>query len=342
MVDFSAGALSGGTVDVTRHLFDPCDTSLRATRPIWSIDSNKLDKTSGSSLDLVFRYTTAEVATAEEGALRVWTRPPGNPCGSWTPIPLVDTQGDPTTNRITATLTSVTSLGSFTLAPEAPDTSITGGPTGVTNDDTPTFTFTAAPPAASFECRLDSDRESDFVPCTSPFTTAPLANGPHRFEVRGRDAAGFADPTPASSGFSVGATPCQGALPTVVGTHGSDNLVGTAGADVILALGGDDQLSGLGGDDLLCGGAGDDRTLAGDGFDTASGGSGDDELLGEALKDILKGGGGADELSGSSGPDDLFGGDGDDTLDGGTGPDDCNGGSGTDSATTCETVTEVP
>jgi hypothetical protein len=87
----------------------------------------------------------------------------------------------------------------FTIDTTAPATSIGDGPTGVTADATPTFTFDAGP-GARLECRID---DAAFAPCTSPFTTDPLPDGDHVFAVRGVDAAGNADPTPATRGFTV-------------------------------------------------------------------------------------------------------------------------------------------
>jgi len=89
---------------------------------------------------------------------------------------------------------------SFTVA--ALDTTITGGPGGPTNDNTPTFTF-AGTSAAAFECRVDT---AAFAPCTSPFTPPALAEGDHTFEVRALSAAGAPDPTPASRSFAVDTT----------------------------------------------------------------------------------------------------------------------------------------
>ena len=88
---------------------------------------------------------------------------------------------------------------SFTVATVAPDTSITGGPSGTTGDLTPTFAFTATEPGATFECRVDA---AAFTSCTSPFTTGSLAAGPHTFDVRATGVSGT-DQTPASRSFTV-------------------------------------------------------------------------------------------------------------------------------------------
>jgi hypothetical protein len=93
----------------------------------------------------------------------------------------------------------------------APDTSITSGPTGTTNDGTPTFAFTATETGSTFECRVDNDTLSA---CNSPYTTFTLSDGSHTFEVLAIDAAGNADASPASRSFSVDTVPPE---TTVVG-----------------------------------------------------------------------------------------------------------------------------
>jgi len=84
----------------------------------------------------------------------------------------------------------------------APDTTITGGPSGPTNDSTPTFSFTSEP-GATFQCRVDAGA---FAACTSPFTTPSLASGAHAFSVRATDTATNVDATPATRSFTVDTT----------------------------------------------------------------------------------------------------------------------------------------
>jgi len=86
------------------------------------------------------------------------------------------------------------------------DTFIDSGPGGPTNDDTPTFTFSAGVPGSTFECRVDGD---PFAPCSGPgdsHTAATLADGPHSFEVRAIDGTAVPDSTPASRSFTVDTT----------------------------------------------------------------------------------------------------------------------------------------
>ena len=90
----------------------------------------------------------------------------------------------------------------FTVDTTPPQTSVGSGPSGLTEDDTPTFSFGSPEPGSSFECRIDGGA---FFGCSSPYTTAALAPGRHTLEVRARDSAGNADPTPASFSFQVAA-----------------------------------------------------------------------------------------------------------------------------------------
>lgn len=88
----------------------------------------------------------------------------------------------------------------FTVDTISPNTTILSGPTGITGNHSPTFTFSSSEPG-SFECKLTT---LAFKPCTSPFTPAsPLPDGSYTFRVRAKDKAGNVDGTPASRAFSV-------------------------------------------------------------------------------------------------------------------------------------------
>jgi hypothetical protein len=98
----------------------------------------------------------------------------------------------------------------FVLAvpnPCPPETAIIAGPSGTTADPTPTFEFAANEPGSTFQCRTDG---AAFGACGGPgatHTTAPLADGPHTFEVRATDATALTDPTPALASFTVETPP---------------------------------------------------------------------------------------------------------------------------------------
>ena len=89
---------------------------------------------------------------------------------------------------------------SFGVDITAPATTIAAGPAGTTDDSTPSFEFSANDGTATFQCRIDSGA---FATCASPFTSAALSDGPHRFQVRATDALGNVEAGPAESGFTV-------------------------------------------------------------------------------------------------------------------------------------------
>jgi len=75
----------------------------------------------------------------------------------------------------------------FTVDTVAPTVLITGGPSGVTHDTTPTFTFAGNEAGSTFACAT----AGVFTACTSPFTPAsPLPDASYTFQVRGTDPAG--------------------------------------------------------------------------------------------------------------------------------------------------------
>ncbi len=110
----------------------------------------------------------------------------------------------------TFTVTAVDPAGNVDPAPElrtfsvdtiAPQTTIDAAPVdgSVITDSTPVFEFTSNEPGSTFECSIDGGAFS----CDSPFTPDGLADGPHTIAVTAADAAGNADPSPASRAFTV-------------------------------------------------------------------------------------------------------------------------------------------
>jgi hypothetical protein len=104
-------------------------------------------------------------------------------------------------------------------AGDPPETTITSGPEGLSNDTAPGFGFDSDQPGSSFACRLDggtwTPREGLAVavpmhvfnpgwePCASPWSYRSVEDGSHTFEVRATNPAGDPDPTPASRTFAV-------------------------------------------------------------------------------------------------------------------------------------------
>jgi hypothetical protein len=86
-----------------------------------------------------------------------------------------------------------------------PETRIESGPKKLTNDSTPTFTFSTNQPAVTFAC-FD---EFTFGACSGPHshTTEALPDGRHKVAIAAVDSAGNADPTPATRTFTVDTIP---------------------------------------------------------------------------------------------------------------------------------------
>ena len=109
-------------------------------------------------------------------------------------------------------------IRTFKVDTVAPDTTITGGPDGQTNDNTPTFTFTSSDDGGTFQCRIDT---GPYQPCTSPYTSGDLGDGDHTFSVVATDAVGWSDPTPATRSFTLDRNP-----PTTSITSGPSGVTG--------------------------------------------------------------------------------------------------------------------
>ena len=82
----------------------------------------------------------------------------------------------------------------------APQTTITGGPSGETSDSAPTFSFTSTEAGSTFTCQVDGGPLSA---CASPYETGFLADGAHTFSVYSTDSHGNPDLTPATRSFVV-------------------------------------------------------------------------------------------------------------------------------------------
>lgn len=246
----------------------------------------------------------------------------------------------------------------FTVDTDAPETSITSGPTGTTSDPTATFEFGADEDGSTFECRIDA---ASFAPCSSPFTTVALADGAHTFAVRAVDPAGNTDPGPAVAEFVVDVSnlpPTLGVSPLRCSAGGGaawalavDDADGGPGAMVVDATSSNQDL--VRDRDLVVRGTGFDRTLritpitgeSGSAVVTVTASDGSAEVVREIRVQVgtdgpddlrlgglgmALGGPGEDVLLGSTRRDVLCGGDGADLLESGDALDVLNGGRGKD------------
>jgi hypothetical protein len=82
----------------------------------------------------------------------------------------------------------------------APDTTITGGPTGTVTTASASFTFSSTEAGSTFGCSLDG---APYAPCSSPASYSNLVNGTHTFAVRATDPAGNTDGSAATSTWVV-------------------------------------------------------------------------------------------------------------------------------------------
>jgi uncharacterized repeat protein (TIGR01451 family) len=84
---------------------------------------------------------------------------------------------------------------------DGPETAITGGPSGTIRSTSATFAFDSSMAVTRFECSMD---DAAWSACTSPVTSTGLVPGStHTFEVRGVNAEGLVDSTPATRSFTV-------------------------------------------------------------------------------------------------------------------------------------------
>jgi hypothetical protein len=84
-----------------------------------------------------------------------------------------------------------------------PIVTITAGPPSLSNQISPTFTFTSNKSPSTFQCQLDT---SAFAPCTSPLTLGATPEGSHTFNVRATDSLAHTGP-PTAFAWTIDTTP---------------------------------------------------------------------------------------------------------------------------------------
>ena len=108
-----------------------------------------------------------------------------NGSGAWSYTPTVAQALNDGARTISASATDAagntgpSSSVSITVDTQAPNVDITGGPSGATNDNTPTFTFVTTGSPTSTTCAVGNQN----VACSSPFTAAALSDGGYVFTV---------------------------------------------------------------------------------------------------------------------------------------------------------------
>jgi len=222
-----------------------------------------------------------------------------------------------------------TDIGAFERSD--PTAVIDSGPSGTTNDPTPTFTFHSKDGGSILQCKLDG---GSFAACASPKTTTHLADGAHTFQVRARDALGnfgatvsrsFTVKTAAisRSGSTLIVTAAPGAKDNINITKPSASTIRVSDSPSGIYTGsGVHAVSGSGcvpsGDYVAnCGAPGVAlvKVLSGDQIDRVTNSTAFPSALnGGAANDVLTGGSANDTLTGGSGADTMKGKNGNDTL----------------------------
>lgn len=99
-----------------------------------------------------------------------------------------------------------TATYNWTYDSQPPETTIGSELPALTNNTSASFGFSGSDSGSGvvgYECKLDG---GSFEPCTSPKNYTGLSEGNHAFQVRALDAAGNADPSPASSKWTIDTT----------------------------------------------------------------------------------------------------------------------------------------
>ena len=113
---------------------------------------------------------------------------------------------------------STPAVRNFSVDTTAPNTAVTSGPASYRSSSV-SVSFGSTDSGATFECRLDSASEADWVGCVTPTTLSGLSDGSHTLEVRAVDAAGNVDGSPATRTFTVDMTAPQTTITAAPATY---------------------------------------------------------------------------------------------------------------------------
>ena len=138
------------------------------------------------------------------------------------------------TGTCQVTLSGDTSVTASFADVQPPNTTITAGPSGASKDATPAYSFTSSEAGSTFQCAVDGGA---YASCTSPHTTAPLANGTHTFYVRAIDSSSNVDPTPATRTVKVDTHAPSSKASAPASTHASPFTVSYSASDPVPSSG---------------------------------------------------------------------------------------------------------
>ncbi len=201
-----------------RHSFQvrALDTSgnkdISPANSIWVIDLSPPDtivnngpNNPTNSTTAIFRFSSTEINSSFECAVD---------SGTWIECTNPEQYTDITEGDHSFQVRATDAVGNLDESPASfswqvdmvpPQTSLNSGPKNLTNQTSATFEFSANESNSTFQCSLD---EAAFLDCISPKTYEGLVEGNHKFQVRGVDAAGNLDDTPAGPHlWSIDTTP---------------------------------------------------------------------------------------------------------------------------------------
>ena len=219
-----------------------------------TFESRVFDAGAGNSADWGALSWNASMPEGTGVALSARTGNTATPDATWSAFsPIASSGGDiPGSSRylqyrvqlttsepaVTPTLSDVSIAYSTGSAGIPPQTTIDSGPSGPTNDSTPTFTFHSSAAGSTFACSIDTGTPN-FGPCSGPGAAhtpaSPLADGSYTFRVQATDEVGSIDPTPATRSFTVDtqaptAPNLSGTAPASPSNANSPRVLGSAEA----------------------------------------------------------------------------------------------------------------